>query len=861
LQPRQLPLLTLLLTILFQSVWSQTDDLAQEVYLSFRFKGDINEIIVAQMQYGEFYLPLIELFQLLGIEHYADPGALTVRGRYLQGGPRYTIDLSAHRITIGRESTLLPASHFIVKETDYYLVPSVFDDAFGLRFEVDLSRLVLDLKTVDEMPVVTRQRMRSRQVPRLEAKREPEVHPLRYDRNRRFLDGFMLDYSGFATVADDNLQTNLNLTLGGEVLYGDLYTGIRGIHDSDGSDILLSEVRWRYVRPMLPWFTTFTLGAVQTGGLLSQTFDGVMVSNEPIEPRISFDEYVIADFTEADSEVEIFQNNQLVAATRADESGYYRVVVPLNYGLSDLKIRIYGPSGRITELDRRLQIPFTFLRPGDIQVHMGFGRIDQPALGSSESPRYGIVSVNTGLRSWISNRVIIEYSDDAFRQRPFYYDQVNLRLFGPNLMTIDLAPQAFTRITSQTVFPNSANIFGSVTVFHDSSAMNPTGRHREANLNLYIPSTMKRLPVTNRFSVSYVDAKDVQSWRSAYFLSVQRRNFRLQTSFQDDQEWSSSYFQRSQSMRGGITIQMPRTPNIHRLIRGSYYRLETRINTSSGDLETIDFTFLRKLGRAGRFQSSVQYDISSTSMLVNLTYLHDFEPVRTSSSMRSARGRVSYTQTARGSVVLDRAYGEWLFDNRQQAGRSGVTVRMYVDENASGSYEPGEEIIPGNAVRLERASSRVVDRDGRIRLSQLQPYRRYNFTVNEALIRNPALVPKYKEFSLITDPNRFKSLDIPLVTTGIIEGRVERNVDGELVPVGGLRIRVRSEDGNFEKTYRTFSDGTYYAMEIPPGDYTAEIDASQLAFLQVYSVPRQLEFRIEALPEGDFKEGLDFLLE
>ena len=143
---------------------------------------------------------------------------------------------------------------------------------------------------------------------------------------------------------------------------------------------------------------------------------------------------------------------------------------------------------------------------------------------------------------------------------------------------------------------------------------------------------------------------------------------------------------------------------------------------------------------------------------------------------------------------------------------------MFIDENNSGTYESFEDILPGNAVSIQRASARQLSKSGISRLSQLEPYRRYNFVVNEAKVPNPLLLPRNKEFSVVLDPNSYKTLDIPFYTTGIIDGRVDKLADGVLYPISGLRVHVKQIDGPFEATLRTFSDGSYYSMEVPPGD-------------------------------------------
>ncbi len=277
-------------------------------------------------------------------------------------------------------------------------------------------------------------------------------------------------------------------------------------------------------------------------------------------------------------------------------------------------------------------------------------------------------------------------------------------------------------------------------------------------------------------------------------------------------------------------------------------------------MEKLELQVLKQISNAGRLQFSYSHDFLRHYQGIELGLNFDFNSIRSSSRIRSSGGITSFSETMRGSIALDRYNHELIYDNRQQVGRSGVSVRMYVDENDSGNFEKGERLIPGNAVRLLNSSSRQVTKSGVSRLTQLLPYRRYNFTVNEAYIRDPILVPKYREFSLITDPNRFKQLDVPFYITGIIGGQVIRRGAFGPEPIGGLRLFLKGTEIEVELTLHTFSDGSFYAMEIPPGEYEIEIDETQLLFLNATSTPAKYYFKVRSLAEGDFIENINFLL-
>src|SRR5699024_7083925 len=155
--------------------------------------------------------------------------------------------------------------------------------------------------------------------------------------------------------------------------------------------------------------------------------------------------------------------------------------------------------------------------------------------------------------------------------------------------------------------------------------------------------------------------------------------------------------------------------------------------------------------------------------------------------------------------------------NRQQVGRGGASFRLFVDEDGTGKYKPGDELIDANAISLKRSSGSLFKKDGVIYLTQLTAYDRYDVKVNKAVIKNPLLVPSIEKFSFIADPNSYKTIDVPFYISGVISGKVVMRRDSIKQPVSGLTINLDEQNGDYHKELHTFTDGSFYAYEIPPG--------------------------------------------
>ena len=93
-----------------------------------------------------------------------------------------------------------------------------------------------------------------------------------------------------------------------------------------------------------------------------------------------------------------------------------------------------------------------------------------------------------------------------------------------------------------------------------------------------------------------------------------------------------------------------------------------------------------------------------------------------------------------------------------------------------------------------------------------------------------------------------------------MEGNVVRPIGAEDRPVAGLKVHLKAVDADLQVDLPTFSDGTFYHMGLPPGQYLVQVDSTQLAILGVSSHPATRTFTVHETPAGDLVEGLDFVL-
>ncbi|MGM0547519.1 MAG: SPOR domain-containing protein [Bacteroidota bacterium] len=848
---------------------AQSDD-GDEVYLTFQHRGVVGNYVTAYYKDGQFYLPVSELFSLLKIDHNVDQGNLSISGLYL-GETEYLIDFNNQKARAGDVNIELRAEDFMIKEIDYFLTPEIFETLFGLSFSTNFNNLTLDLETSDTMPVVAqheREQQRKR-VDRDESLFQREYYPLQYDRNYQSLNGAFLDYNLSGVYSDNTQLFSFSNSLGAEVLAGDVQGNVFGAFSNRQNQLTTQGLRWRYVQRDSKLLSSIEAGQTNSEGISNRAITGIKISNKPVEPRRLFDRYPIEGNVSANSEVELYLNNRLVDYQEADESGDYRFLVPLTYGSTNYSVRIYTPSGRSIQRDSRVQIPFDYLPPGEVDYSISGGQLDNPILGSSERGYMGEASISAGLTNWLTAKGSTEYLTDYHSSMPSFTGTLNARLFDKYLISANANSDNFYRLSSNVVYSNGASWSLSYDYNPgDSRLYNVGGSDQLARATLFTPFNIGEIPLNIRWSSTYQQSggNDIYRYRADLNSRLGRLNIRV--GYQDQQSGTLNWETTSSSrITNSYTYSVGRFNDIPTLLRGMFIRGQLSYLPGLDQFEEMEFQLSRDLFNSGRMQLAYGRNFLGgfNSLSLNLTI--DFNKVRTNTTARASGADMTINQSLRGSIGYDSYGDQLLLNNRQQVGQAGAAVRLFVDNNNDGTYqEDTDDVITDPAVRMNRAGGRTKVANEINYISQLLPYYRYDLEINEGALSNPLLVPEVENFSIVTDPNQYKTIEIPFYQSGVISGRVDRKREEELEGLSGVRLYLESnydEESQrepFSEELRTFSDGSYYTHEVPPGKYRLFIDPNQLEFLQVDAEPDTMDIEVEALAEGDFVEGLNFVV-
>ncbi|MAO64503.1 MAG: hypothetical protein CL666_05845 [Balneola sp.] len=834
-----------------------------EVYLDFRHRGIVSTVVISYYKDDQFYLPITELFSLFSLDY--EVNGMIISGDFGVEQTPYTIDFKKNIIKFGDQTTTLTPNDYLIKELDSYLRSDLFYEVFDLDFSIDFNNLSLKLVTERELPAI-QQAIRSQRRQLANTNRfQDQKYELRYDREKPFIDGGFFDYNLSANLNQNNYGFNYNANLGLQVYGGDLQGQVFGNYSDGFSNLATNNLRWRYMFRDQEWLTKLQIGQTTTDGFTQNRYTGIRISNEPIEPRRLFDEYEIQGSTIPQSEVELYLNNSLIDFATANELGNYRFLAPITYGSTQLDLRIYGPTGQIIQRSERIQVPFTFQPKGKFNYSANAGRLDNAVIGETSQKYTAQAHGSYGITDWLTAKTGVEYYQGYHTSLPTFTSSLSSRILNNYIVTLEAANNVYYRGNLNVIYPNSASINFDYTNFISSSSIyNNTNDDQRVVASAFYPFNFFGVPFNIRVSgfSRFRASTTVTTFRTDVNTRISNINLRIGYRDRLVDTFNPLDMSSTSTIQSSLTYNFSRNRYLPSFLRGVFLRAAMGYRPTSKQFETAEVLISKNILKTGRLQLSAGKNFIGNFNTLRFSLIFDLgSKVRSSTTFNSIRGSSNVTQNIRGSVGYDPNYNNFIFTNRDQVGRAATAIQLYVDSNVNGAFDEEDEIIEEKAVRVLRSGANSTLKNGVLYLTQMQPYYYYNMEMNKSAIKNPMLVPEFEKFGLITDPNRFKKVEIPFYMSGVIDGTVQRlRGDSSKTGIGGLKLRLSDSNGDFAKELRTFSDGSFYEWEVPPGTYELQVDAGNLQQLNSKSIPEKLEFEVKAVPEGDFVEGLSLLL-
>jgi len=859
----------MLLTIIYfsfppqaQAIQHPPNNELPEVFLRFSYTGTGPAMVTGRDQEGEILLPVTSLFSALMIPFEYSASGKTLNGNIPAHAISFRFDGEKQQANSSLTTLSLNSDKVHFTESEMYAAPAVLRELLQLDFQLNPRTLTLRLSTNHTLPVAERQ-VRLQRQSRIQLN-QTELNGLdvMYAPDRRLLDGGVLDYRISSSLNTERQNNHTYFVRGGaELLGGDMQGSIRGAVSGELHTFQTNDIRWRYGMPENPWLRSVSLGQSRfSRGFQGRGFTGIQLSNQPLAPRFLFDDWTTSVQVPPGSELEVFLNRRLFDYQLIDESGRYDLALPLRYGQSTIEMNTYYPDGTSDVMERRIQIPFTLSKPGELLYTLSAGYMDQYLPQSGERPASAEGIVAYGLNSLITAESGFRYLGSDVYEPLLVYGALSARTDDGHVFRVDAAPGYFYEFTGSAFYANNVRWSLNMTNYTGSSLYNRFGYDYRLQSMLYIPWLPVNTPGGIHIRMNHDSRPSETLTRYSAGATMRLSRLNVQVEYRDALRGrAGELLSTNASIRGNMSYRFGRSAALMPL-RNALVRISADYRRSVSSVHQLQLSLSRPVTRTGRIRLQLQHFPERNSTFAHVGIVLNLNSMRASSGVTGSRGNINYQQSVMGSVQLDRARSEPFFDNRYHTGKATVSVRMFVDVTGNGIYEPdgGDYLIRDNAVRLAGRRHTLKQHNGITRITGLQSYRKYDLVVHTAAIRDPALVPLEERVRFSAAPNRSTPVDIPFYQTGVAEGNVSLMRAGRSEPAGGIRIMLERTESDFTKTVTTFTNGIFYAAELPLGEYRAQIDPNQLQQLQAESSPGELTFTIKVTTGGHVVEGLNF---
>ena len=806
----------------------------------------------------EVLVPLTQFLELAEIRY-----RLSLDGRLDAtvdpGGRRLVVDVRADTMRYGDLRVRIEPEFKLFRDGELYVGAERLGDLLGSPLATDFTELTVIMADPSELPLARRLRRDAARAALLRA-REAPIRPdriLGFERPR--WDGLVLDYSVLSPSSDPVAGSGYTGAIGADVFGGSLELAGSSVgRAADG--VVRVDGSWTGVWPAGRWLQQVRRGDGTSTGPRIRSLRGVSISNAPyVRPSvIGVVPYTGQLEPGGGWSVEAYRGTDLLGFDSVETSGRFTMPLPVRYGENPVDFVAYGPLGEIREFNQTYRVVSELLPAGRFEYGVSLGSCRSglcEATGNADV-RYGATArwtVQAGLdQFWRDTLPDLSHAYLSLAASPrnawaVTLDGVMAALVHGGVRyepSIDLQFTAdYTRFDDGTVAPL-------VTVAGQRSRFSLTGFLR---------------PVRRAGFFFFDGAFDriTSTTGTATFLrleaSTQGRAVRLLPFVRFERQASTAASAVTQSFVGVNAFVLPQ-PTLGPVLGPLWLRGGTEIALDGVPrLSSYSVFAARPIGSGFRMEAGVTW-LRGAPGVVTLSLTSYLSALRSYTTVTApAGGTVTGSQFVQGSLLWDRATGRLAAAPGPSLERSGISGRIFRDDNGNDLPDPGEAGVPGVRVRVGTASA-ISDSDGTFRVWDVVPFEPVVVAVDSLSLPSPLLVPAFGSALVEPGPNRFRGINIPIVQAGVIEGRVVRAAAGAARPegVGGVVLVLTNARTGAVQRFTSFTDGGFYAMGIKPGDYQLAIDPRTLAALLATAVP--LRFTLSPSPAGMGASGLELRL-
>ncbi|MFA6280524.1 MAG: hypothetical protein WC612_07015 [Bdellovibrionales bacterium] len=825
-----------------------------------------NEFIEALDLPGQIFLPLNDLFQIIGFPIKFDDAKNEAHGFFFTPDNVFYLNVDKKEGRAGNKRLDITYRDVRRHEGQIYVSTESFTEWFGIICEIDRAKAIIQFKT-DQLFPAEEAEQRQKRWNKLLTAVAPSDNDLPVLQNPyQAIDYPSIDVSwGSNFTHNDAITTQNNTFISNYNIQGAMELGyltnqfyVQGATDTNAiNTIRLQAGRKDPAGNLLGVMnaTQFAIGDITSPSVSFVTSNslgrGISMTNRSVTSSENFDVRTFTGDSVPGYEVELYRNNVLVSFQTVEANGRYNFVdIPILYGENTFRLVFYGNQGQREERIETVSASSALLKEDQFEYTLGAQQrglslipINQLTLTNPKTPvgeqlvggfRYGVTK-NYTIGAGIAETILQD---------------------GPHRYLTTSSGSNFFGILSETSFAKDMTTGGwasGMSVLTGFEGVSLRGRYRQYNdfisesvNNLNIPlkseaqidaNTQLFLPLVHDFSLGLSGLQEVfvdNDLVPRYTYGVQVSKSLWGLSFNNKIDYILDDEKRFQDTFGFQT----RLWDINFRATG-IYDLSPLQQFRSASFMT-DYRLMDKLSG----QSQIEKDLTTNKTSFGQNINWDFDDFRLSlNNQVDNSGDYAVGMNVLFSLNHDKVNNKWRAQPQSTTSGGAVAGRVFIDENNNDLYDEGEKLVNAD-VRIDRAAV-TLDENGFF-VAPVAPYGMSKVEINASTLSDPLLTPKTKGYRVQTRPGDTVVADFPLVHTTIIDGTsyfLEGDTKRE---IGNIVIELQDKDNTPIRRVISEIDGYYSFDKVQKGEYWISVPDEVLSSINA-TLTNKIHIKIDEI--------------
>lgn len=776
----------------------------------------------------QLLLPLAAWLDLAEVRH--EVAGPRITGRLQPSRTPFVVDADSGIARVGRQPLGL-GQRDLKRDLkmvggEVYISLELLSQLFGLSAGLDRENAALLFHNPEGLPIARRlERESSRSI---QVGGEHQFTPdMIYRGPEGALPGLVVAYE-FRASSQPGAESSYDLGLATGLMGGSVVARAAGT--TDGTPRLGGT--WSRSWPRQRWLTQLRLGDGATTGPRPRTSRGFSLGNAPITRAILVEDLPFAGTLPPDWSVEAYRAGRLVGFDSVGSSGKYSLALPIQYGENPVDFVAYGPFGEVRTFNRTFRALPSMVRPGALEYAVSAGDCHAAScaaganldLGFGASPRW---TLRAGLdQVWGGDRGSHSHPYAVVVGSPT--NALGIEMEG----AVNLLYRAGLRFEPST----RLRLTGDYVSYADSGSGSP----------FLLPGTREQWSIYGRLNPgrrSEAVVLEAQGTRTVT-SSGARSQVRTGAAFQLQNMVLRPYLRaerlagaQGQAQREYLGLEATLLPwrSLGPILGGFWLQGQVEAEAARSPTSAA-MVLARNLGSAFRFEAGTRWERGLPGPIFTLSLVSQLSVIRSTSIVTAppAGEPTRLDQSVGGSVVWSRGGGAPLFSSEPSLDRGGVGGRVFLDLNGDGHWQSNEPAAPGTRLLVGNRWV-TADTDGRYQVWGVSPWEELLVSVDSTSLASPWWTPAFPATAVMPTPNLVRSVDVPIVIGGVVEGSLRLDGSSSRPLTRPLAV-VLTEMGSATRTIvEPFSDGSFYRMGLRPGHYEATVDEASLSGLGLFA--------------------------